>query len=605
MNTSHIRNFCIIAHIDHGKSTLADRLLEITKTVDKVKHGQVLDTMELEQERGITIKLQPVRMYWKHKGEEYVLNLIDTPGHVDFSYEVSRSLAACEGAILVVDATQGIQAQTLANCYQAIEHDLTIIPVINKIDLPAAEPERVAEEIEKTIGLHQNEIIEVSAKEGTNIEKLLEAIIERIPPPKEKIDDEGTKALIFDSLYDPYKGVVAYIRIMQGEIGKKDEVTFLHTGKKAEVLEIGHFRLKYEPTDKLSAGEEGYMIAGIKNIHEARVGDTVWHANRDEIHDSNFKNIKPLPGYKIVKPFVFASIYCMDADDFPLLRDALEKLSLNDSSLTYEPEQSGALGHGFRCGFLGLLHLEIVQERLEREYNLGLIVTAPGVSYKIIATDGEEKTISNPSELPDPNMRQAILEPWVKMELLMPKEHIGSVMNLIQERRGIQKNVQYIEERVIITAELPLAAIIIDFYDDLKSITSGYASMNYEFLEYREGDLVKLDIMIAGEKVDALSQIAHRDEAYTKGNSLAKKLKDLIPKAQFQIAIQAAIGGKVVARETISALRKNVTEKLYGGDRTRKDKLLKKQKAGKKRMKMVGRVELPQEAFLAVLKKNE
>lgn len=601
MSTQNIRNFCIIAHIDHGKSTLADRLLEVTKTVEKVEKAQILDTMDLEQERGITIKLQPVRMDWTYKGQKYILNLIDTPGHVDFSYEVSRSLAACEGAILVVDATQGIQAQTLANCYMAVESNLTIIPVVNKIDLQAADPERVKHEIEDILGIPKEEVIEVSAKQGTNIEKILERIVEKVPPPKEKIDDEGAKALIFDSVFDTYRGVVTYLRVMQGELKKKDRIIFLHTGKKAEVLEVGHFKLKYEPKESLSSGEVGYIVTGVKNLNEIRVGDTIWQPMGLEL---DFSHVKPLPGYKKVKPFVFASVYCMNGDDFPLLRVALEKLSLNDSSLTYEPEQSGALGHGFRCGFLGLLHLDIVQERLEREYNLSLIITAPSVSYKVIKTGGEEIVIANPVELPDPASIEYIKEPWVNMEVISPKEYLGGIMQLIQSKRGIQKNVRYIENRVIVSAELPLAPIIIDFYDELKSISSGYASMNYEILDYRPGDLVKLDILIAGEKVDALSQIIYEGDARSIGMRLTKKLKEVIPKAQFQIIIQAAIGSRIIARETISALHKDVTAKLYGGDRTRKDKLLKKQKAGKKRMKMVGRVELPQEAFLAIIKKD-
>lgn len=602
MSTQNIRNFCIIAHIDHGKSTLADRLLEVTKTVDKVEKAQVLDTMDLEQERGITIKLQPVRMDWTYKGQKYILNLIDTPGHVDFSYEVSRSLAACEGAILVVDATQGIQAQTLANCYMAVESNLTIIPVVNKIDLIAADPDRVKHEIEDVLGIPKEEILEVSAKQGTNIEKILERIVEKVPPPKEKIDDEGAKALIFDSVFDTYRGVVTYLRVMQGELKKKDRITFLHTGKKAEVLEVGHFKLKYEPKESLSSGEVGYIVTGVKNLNEIRVGDTIWQPMGLEL---DFSQVKPLPGYKKVKPFVFASVYCMNGDDFPLLRVALEKLILNDSSLTYEPEQSGALGHGFRCGFLGLLHLDIVQERLEREYNLSLIITAPSVSYRVVKTGGEEVVIANPVELPDPASIDYIKEPWVNMEVISPKEYLGGIMQLIQSKRGIQKNVHYIENRVIVSAELPLAPIIIDFYDELKSISSGYASMNYEILDYRPGDLVKLDILIAGEKVDALSQIVYEGDARTIGMRLTKKLKEVIPKAQFQIIIQAAIGSRIIARETISALHKDVTAKLYGGDRTRKDKLLKKQKAGKKRMKMVGRVELPQEAFLAIIKKDQ
>ncbi len=599
----NIRNFCIIAHIDHGKSTLADRLLEVTSTLSEreMKHEQMLDTMELEQERGITIKLQPVRMNWKHNDQDYQLNLIDTPGHVDFTYEVSRSLAACEGAILVVDATQGIQAQTLANCYLAIEHDLEIIPVLNKIDLPSADVDKVGQEIENALGIPKEEIISISAKEGTNVEKVLEAVIDRLPAPK-VADNSETKALIFDSVYDAYKGVVAYVRVVSGKIKKGDKVYFLNTKKDIEVLEVGCFKPAYEATKGLETGEVGYVVTGLKTVREARVGDTIWKSDGS---GNELNSAEPLKGYSVVKPFVFASIFCVDGDEYPLLRTALEKLQINDSALTFEPENSGALGHGFRCGFLGLLHLEIVQERLEREYNLNLIVTAPSVSYIVVDKTGEEELIKNPAEMPDPAVIEAVKEPWVRLELLTPKDYIGAIITLCQEKRGIQKNLQYIDDdRAVLTVEMPLASIVIDFYDSLKSISSGYASMNYEYLEYREGKLVKLDILIAGERVEALAQIVHRDNSHYVGRDMTKKLKGLIPKAQFEIAIQAAIGNKVVARETLGALRKDVTAKLYGGDRSRKDKLLKKQKAGKKRMKMVGRVELPQEAFLAVLKKD-
>ncbi len=602
-DSSKIRNFCIIAHIDHGKSTLADRFLEVTQTISKrdMKHAQMLDTMELEQERGITIKLQPVRMDWTYNGEKYVLNLIDTPGHVDFTYEVSRSLAACEGAILVVDATQGIEAQTLANCYMALEHNLTIVPVVNKIDLPSADIEKVSLEIENTLGIKREEIIPISAKDGTNVEKVLEQVIKRVPAPKPTDEGDETKALIFDSVYDSYRGVVAYVRLMSGELKRGDKIFMLHNKKELEVLEVGYFRPKYQAADILVAGEVGYVVSGLKNVADARVGDTIWKpgTKRLESYDA-----VPLSGYKVVKPYVFASVFCVDGDDYPLLRDALQKLQLSDSALTFEPEQSGALGHGFRCGFLGLLHLEIVQERLEREYNLNLIVTAPSVSYVIVNQKGEEVFVANPSDYPDPATIVAVKEPWVKVEIVTPKDYVGAIMQLSQEKRGLQKSLQYIDPtRVMIVFELPLASIVIDFYDSLKSISSGYASMNYEYLEYREGNLVKLDILVAGEKVDALSNIVHRDDAYHIGLALTKKLKELIPKAQFEIAIQAAIGMKVIARETISAMRKDVTAKLYGGDRTRKDKLLKKQKEGKKRMKKVGKVDLPQEAFLAILKK--
>ncbi len=611
MEAKYLRNFCIIAHIDHGKSTLADRFLELTKTIEHrdMKHGQMLDSMELEQERGITIKLAPVRMEWtytgdkaEYQGQRFILNLIDTPGHVDFAYEVSRSIAACEGAILVVDATQGIQAQTLSNCYLAIDHSLTMIPVLNKIDLPASDPEKVIREIENTIGIPGEEVIAISAKNGTNVEQLLNAIIERIPPPPETEEGGEFKALIFDSLYDTYKGIVTYVRVMSGEAKRDDKVYFLHNNLEVNILEVGYFKPKYRPVEKISAGEIGYIITGVKEVSEARVGDTVWAKGSKKMLP---EQATPLPGYKIVKPFVFASIFCVDGDDFPLLREALEKLKLNDSSLIYEPEQSGALGNGFRCGFLGLLHLDIVQERLEREYDLNLVVTAPSVSYKVRHSNNKEEIISNPADLPDPSQVDGLLEPWMKVELVTPKEYLGNILQLVQDKRGVQKNIQYIDDvRVIVTAEMPLASIVIDFYDKLKSATAGYASMNYEFIDYREEDLVKMDIMVAGERIDALAIMLHRKEAQHMGQSMTKKLKELIPKAQFEIAIQAAIGGKIIARETISAMRKDVTSKLYGGDRTRKDKLLKKQKAGKKRMKMMGRVEVPQEAFLAILQKD-
>lgn len=601
----HIRNFCIIAHIDHGKSTLADRLLALTATLSKreMKHAQILDSMELEQERGITIKLAPVRMEWKANGEDYILNLIDTPGHVDFSYEVSRSLAACEGAILVVDATQGIQAQTLANTFLALDHNLTIIPVINKIDLPAADTSRVTEELKNTLGIDEVDIIPISAKSGENTEKVLDAVVKKIPPPKSAKPSTGfvhtaaeTKALIFDSVYDSYKGVVAYVRVFQGSIKKGGKMKFLHAGQEIDVLEVGYFKPKYLPANELKCGEIGYVVTGLKTVSEARVGDTLW-AGADG-------KPTPLAGYKKVTPYVYAGIFPIEGDDFPVLRDALMKLAMNDASLQFEPESSVALGHGFRCGFLGLLHMEIVQERLEREYKLSLIATAPSVAYEILKTGGEILAISNPTELPDRNYIDEIREPWMKVEIIAPREYIGGVMKLCEERRGVQKNIHYLEEvRAILTFEMPLSQIIMDFYDKLKGLTSGYASMNYEFLEYRAGDLVKLDMLVAGDKVDALSTIVHRKEAYRTGCALAKKLKEIIPRAQFQIILQAAIGSKIIARETLSALRKNVTAKLYGGDRTRKDKLLKKQRAGKKRMKKVGRVDIPQDAFLAILKR--
>lgn len=601
----NIRNFCIIAHIDHGKSTLSDRMLEITSTLSKyeMKHSQMLDTMDIEQERGITIKLQPVRMEYEMNGEHYILNLIDTPGHVDFSYEVSRSLAACEGAILVVDASQGIEAQTLANVYLALEHDLTIIPVLNKIDLPAANPEKVGAEISNLLGCDPAEILQVSAKMGTNVEQLIQQVIREIPEPKEPEQTPETKALIFDSIYDPYKGVVVFVRVFQGQINKKDKLRLLNTISDFEALEVGYFKPKYDPSPSIKEGEVGYIVTGFKSVGEARVGDTVYRTENKDAYP--LEKAKPLSGYEKVKPFVFASIFSSEASDYPLLRTALEKLSLNDSAVTYEPEQSNALGNGFRCGFLGLLHLDIVQERLEREFDLDLIVTAPSVSYKVNLSDGTQEIISNPSLLPDPARIEAILEPWVKAEILVPNDYVGAVLELCQDKRGIQRDIQYLaQDRVMIVNELPLANIVIDFYDKLKTVTSGYASFSYEFLDFRVENLVKLDILIAGSKVDAFSCIIHRTEAQNFGSKLVKKLKNLIPRAQFEIAIQAAIGSRVIARETISALRKDVTAKLYGGDRTRKDKLLKKQKKGKKRLKMLGNVTVPQEAFLAVLKKD-
>lgn len=600
-----IRNFCIIAHIDHGKSTLADRFLEVTGTLTQreMKHGQMLDTMELEQERGITIKLQPVRMEYSYKGEPYQLNLIDTPGHVDFSYEVSRSLAACEGAVLVVDATQGIQAQTLANCYMALEHNLEIIAVLNKIDLPAADVEGRAREIENALGIPKEDILCISAKEGTNVKELLERVIDRVPAPKDIGIEDETRGLIFDSIYDPYKGIVAYVRLMQGSLKRGDRIKMLNTRAETEVTEVGCFRPKYETNAQLNAGEVGYVVTGMKSVADARVGDTIWRPKvwslRDELHP------EPLPGYKKVTPFVFAGVFATDNDQFPLLRDALEKLSLNDSSLTFEPEQSSALGSGFRCGFLGLLHMDIVQERLEREYHLDLIVTAPSVSYQVIKNDGTMITISNPSELPQPAHVATILEPWIKVELLTPKEYMGALMQMLADRRGVSKNVSFLDEnRVNLHYEVPLASIVIDFYDELKSLTAGYASMSYEFLDFRPGDLVRLDILVHHEQLDALAIIIHRDEAFHHGIKVCKRLKEIIPRGQFEIPIQAAIGAKIIARETIAAYRKDVTGYLYGGDVSRKNKLLDKQKKGKKRMKMFGRVEVPQEAFLAVLRKD-
>ena len=627
----HIRNFCIIAHIDHGKSTLADRLLELTNTVEKRDmHAQHLDTMDLEQERGITIKLQPVRMNYdaseaSSKNQEpriknYQLNLIDTPGHADFAYEVSRSLKAVEGALLIIDATQGIEAQTLANVYAAIEANLTIIPVVNKIDLPAADVPRIKIEIENVLSIPAEEVIEISAKEGTNCEQILEAVVERIPAPAQNISTEAsaqtdsqqeleTKALIFDSVFDTYRGVVIYVRNFSGEIKKGDKLKLLRANTDFEALEVGCFKPKYSPTSKIEAGEIGYIITGLKSVRDARVGETVWQKSKSvnsaqvQSPKSKIQSPTPLPGYKKVSPFVFAGVFANDANGFPELREALEKLSLNDASLTYEPERSSALGFGFRVGFLGLLHLEIVQERLEREYNLGLIVTAPSVKYEIILKDGKIQPLANPSELPD--VFEELREPWVKLEIVTPKEYLGGVLELVTKRRGVQKNLSFLDStRTLVNYDIPLASIVTDFYDKLKNVSSGYASLSYEFLEFRNEDLVRLDVLVGGEKIDALSFIAHKSEVRSVGISLCKKLKEIIPRANFVIPIQAAIGATVIARETLSAFRKDVTAKLYGGDVTRKNKLLKKQKAGKKRMKQFGRVAIPQEAFLAVLKRD-
>ncbi len=569
-----------------------------------MKHGQMLDTMELEQERGITIKLQPVRMDYK----DYILNLIDTPGHVDFTYEVSRSLAACEGAILVVDATQGIQAQTLANLYMAMEHELTIIPVVNKIDMPQAEPERIKDEIENMLAIPREEVIEVSAKTGQNVEQLLEAVIERVPSPVdgglrsqlEITNDNEAKALVFDSVYDTYRGVLSYVRMVSGTFKKGDKLRFLNAKTDIEATELGYFRPKYEAQPELKPGEVGYVVTGLKSVGEARVGDTIWKGDKSQLEST-----EPLPGYKKVTPMVYAGIYCSEGDDFPILRDSLEKLTLNDAALDYEPDQSPALGSGFRCGFLGLLHMDIVQERLEREYNLDIIVTAPSVSYKVNMKSGEQVTISSPSMLPDGSIYDSLEEPWIKMEVVCSKDTVGGVMKLVQDRRGIHKNLTYMDEnRVLLLFEMPLATVIIDFYDGLKNVSSGYASMNYEFLEFRQENLVRLDILIHGDRIDSLAVMCHRTEAETLGRRLAKKLKEVIPRAQFAIPVQAAIGGKVVARETVSAFRKDVTAGLYGGDVSRKNKQLQKQKKGKKRMKDMGSVSLPQEAFHAILKKD-
>ena len=601
-----IRNFCIIAHVDHGKSTLADRLIEKTETVTKREmKEQLLDTMDLERERGITIKLQPVRM--RYKG--FQLNLIDTPGHTDFRYEVSRSLAAVEGALLLVDASQGVQAQTLATLYSALEHNLAIIPVLNKIDLPAADVPRVTKEVMALIGCAATDIIPISAKEGTNVEKVLDAVIARIPRPSISASS-GTRALIFDAVADTYRGVVTYVRVVEGQWRKGDKALFLGSKKEITITEVGSFTPSYRAEEALNTGEIGYIVTGLKEVADARVGDTM----------ASSPDFQPLPGYKIMEPMVFAGLYPLEADELPQLRDALDKLQLNDASLTVTPEQNSALGNGFRCGFLGLLHLDIIQERLEREYNCALIVTAPSVPYEVVLNSRNPASVvrssllkkdepnvavlSNPADFPDRSLIAEVREPWVKLEIITPSEHVGSIMQLTQERRAVYLSLEYLEEgRALMHFEVPLQSIVLDFFDRLKSITSGYGSMSYEPIGYRSGDLVKLDILLLGDPVDALSTIVHKSESHHVGIKICAKLKEVIPKQLFQIPIQAAIGGKIVARETISAMRKDVTGYLYGGDRSRKDKLLKKQKKGKERLKAMGKITLPQEAFLSVLER--
>ncbi|KAH0895546.1 hypothetical protein BRARA_B00294 [Brassica rapa] len=592
---SKVRNFSIIAHIDHGKSTLADKLLQVTGTVqNRDMKEQFLDNMDLERERGITIKLQAARMRYVYEDTPYCLNLIDTPGHVDFSYEVSRSLAACEGALLVVDASQGVEAQTLANVYLALENNLEIIPVVNKIDLPGAEPEQVLREIEEVIGLDCSKAILCSAKEGIGITEILNAIVERIPPPPETAD-KPFRALIFDSYYDPYRGVIVYFRVIDGKVKKGDRILFMASGKDYFADEIGVLSPNQIQVDELYAGEVGYISASIRSVADARVGDTITNFSR--------KAESSLPGYEEATPMVFCGLFPVDADQFPDLRDALEKLQLNDAALKFEPETSSAMGFGFRCGFLGLLHMEIVQERLEREYNLNLITTAPSVVYKVHTVNGDTTMCSNPSLLPQPGLRKSVEEPYVKIELLTPKDYIGALMELAQDRRGEFKEMKYIaENRASLLYELPLAEMVGDFFDQLKSRTKGYASMEYSVIGYRESDLIKLDILINAELVEPLSTIVHRDKAYSVGRALTQKLKELIPRQMFKVPIQACIGSKVIASEALSAIRKDVLAKCYGGDISRKKKLLKKQAAGKKRMKAIGRVDVPQEAFMAVLK---
>ncbi|MEI6695143.1 MAG: translation elongation factor 4 [Bacteroidota bacterium] len=591
----NIRNFCIIAHIDHGKSTLADRLLEITNTVSaRDSQAQVLDDMDLERERGITIKSHAIQMDYVHEGTLYKLNLIDTPGHVDFSYEVSRSIAACEGALLIIDATQGIQAQTISNLYLALDHDLEIIPVLNKIDLDAAMPEEVKDQIVDLIGCDRDDIIEASGKTGYGVENILDAIIHRIPEPSGSIE-EPLQALIFDSVFNSFRGIISYFRIMNGEIKKGDFVKFVATGKEYHADEIGVLKLKPEPKDVLRAGDVGYIISGIKASKEVKVGDTVTHVNRP--------CLTAIDGFENVKPMVFAGVYPIDADDYEELRNSIEKLQLNDASLTFEPESSMALGFGFRCGFLGLLHMEIIQERLDREFNMDVITTVPNVSYKAFTTKGEMIEVHNPSSLPDPNHLEHIEEPFITAHIITKSEYLGGIMTLCIEKRGIIKNQVYLtSDRIEITFELPLGEIVIDFYDKLKSISKGYASFDYFQSGYKPAKLIRLEILLNAEPVDALSTLIHQDNAYSFGKRICEKLKELIPRQQFDIAIQAAIGSKIISRETVKAVRKDVTAKCYGGDITRKRKLLDKQKKGKKRMRQVGNVEVPQSAFLAVLK---
>lgn len=596
MGTEHIRNFCIIAHIDHGKSTLADRMLQLTGTIsDREMMDQVLDTMDLEREKGVTIKASAVRMnYTAKNGESYELNLIDTPGHVDFGYEVSRALLACEGALLVVDATQGIEAQTLANLYLALESDLVIIPIINKIDLPSARTEEVARDIHNLLGVPAEEILLISAKEGLNVDQALEAIVRLVPPPK-GMDADPLQALIFDSHYDSYKGVVAYVRVVEGHINAVEELHMMSTRADVRPVEIGIFAPDMRPVKELLAGDVGYVATGLKTVSECRVGDTITTAN----HPAN----QPLPGFRHPKPMVFAGIYPVEGEDYPNLKEALEKLQLNDASLIYQPEKSQALNFGFRCGFLGLFHMDIIQERLEREYDLDIVVTAPSVEYEVILNTGETITIDSPALLPEEGSIAEIREPWMVLQILAPTEFYGTIMELARKRRGVFKDQDYpAPDRVQLNYEIPLSEIIVDFFDDLKSRTRGYASMDYRLADYRAGNLTKLEVLVGGEPVDALVSIVHREDAYHKGQALVTKLKELIPRQLFDVAVQASADGRIISRANVKALRKDVLAKCYGGDISRKKKLLEKQKRGKKRMKMVGSVEIPQEAFMAILR---
>jgi len=586
-----IRNFCIIAHIDHGKSTLADRFLEITNTVSKREmKEQLLDQMDIERERGITIKLKPVRMSWRG----FELNLIDTPGHVDFTYEVSRSLAAVEGAILLIDATQGVQAQTVANLYLAIEQDLIIIPVINKIDLPNADVEKTREEVCKLVGCNEEEVLLVSAKTGKGVDQVLEEVIKKVTPPS-IYKDRPLKALIFDSNFDEYRGVIAEVRVVDGSLRTGTKINFHSTIKETEVLEVGYFTPQFKKTDELNAGEIGYVVTGLKEIRYCRVGDTIMDAG---------KEVAPLPGYREIKPMVFAGFFCKEGNEYPQLREAMEKLKLNDASLSYEPENSAALGFGFRCGFLGLLHLEVIQERIKREFGLDLVVTVPSVAYQIQITNGQTITVKSPQELPRRELIKDVMEPVMKVDIFSPKDYLGNIMQLVADKRGIYLTTEYLDENIIVLHyEVPLTSLLVDFYDKLKSLSSGYASLNYEFLRYQPTEIVKLDILVAEEPVESLTSIVYEDEAYRAGRKIVESLKEALPRQMFMVKIQAAIGGKIIASERLSAMHKDVTAKLYGGDYTRKRKLLEKQKKGKKRMMQQGKVDIPTEAFLAVLKK--